>query len=54
MKKEFDLFSMCLEEVYQTYEIDGEKIMSSFLNNILLTTKCMLFTQLRCFLNYLD
>ncbi|KAL4508257.1 hypothetical protein ABPG72_003561 [Tetrahymena utriculariae] len=54
MKKEFDLFALCIEEVSQTYDIDGEKIMSSFLNNILITMKVMLFTQIRCFLNYLD
>ncbi|EAR99592.1 hypothetical protein TTHERM_00138550 (macronuclear) [Tetrahymena thermophila SB210] len=54
MKKEFDLFALCIEEVSQTYDIDGEKLISSFLNNILITMKVMLFTQIRCFLNYLD
>lgn len=44
MKKEFDLFAMCMEEVYQTYEVDGEKSMSAFLNNVLITIKSMLFT----------
>lgn len=54
MKKEFELFELCMEEVFQTYEAEGDKTMSAFIHNILITIKVMLFSQLRSFLNYLD
>lgn len=44
MKKEFDLFELCMGDVYQTYEADGDKSMSAFLHNILITIKVMLFS----------